>query len=200
MATLDPLEIAHHEAAHAVFHLKLGLRQGRATIKPDKSRGELGHAEMRRPKWINDQPATVRDKQRLRLQAENEILALLAGRIAQSKYKGRTILWGHESDYGAVADLALSFISYDPDIHHAFLVYCEKVARASVDAWWPEIQAVARALVGRMTLTRREIQSVIAAIPPENFKRHYEQQRKAWELKQAALRKKHPGTKPAAMR
>jgi hypothetical protein len=188
MAKADPLETAYHEAAHAVFHLKLGLRQGRVTIRPDESQGTLGHSEFRRPKWINDSPATTREEQRLRLNAENEILSLLAGRIAQSKYAGRRIRWGHEFDYQTVTDLAFSFISYDPDIQHAFLAYCEKQAQANVDHWWPEIQAVAHALTERTTLTRREIEDVIAAIPLEVLEQHYERRRQADDAAQAALK------------
>ena len=93
---IDPREVAHHEAAHTVFHLKLGMRQGRVTIRPDASRGTLGQAQLRRPKWINHPPTPAREEQRLRIQAENEILALYAGRIAQAKYAGRGIDWGHE--------------------------------------------------------------------------------------------------------
>src|SRR5262249_15608045 len=107
LAELDPLEIAHHEVAHAVFNFKLGLRQIRVTIKPGQ--GKLGHAEMRRPQWTNDQPATEREAQRLRLQAENEILSLYAGRIAQAKYAGGEIVWGYESDAKDAGNLATSF-------------------------------------------------------------------------------------------
>jgi hypothetical protein len=157
---MDLLEVAHHEAAHAVFQLKLGLRRGRVTIKPDL-KGSLGHAELRRPKWINDQPATLREEQRLRLHAENEILALYAGRIAQGKYAGRKITWGHEGDDHSIMDLATSCVSHHDEVRFAFLVYCQKHAALLVEAWWPEINAVAHALAERKSLTAREVRDVI---------------------------------------
>jgi hypothetical protein len=180
MATSKQLEeIAYHEAAHAVFFFKFGLRHGLATIKPDRATQTLGHVKIRRPKWMGIQPGTPLEEMRQRLRAEREILSLFAGRIAEARYAKRRINWGHEGDYHTIADFALSFISYDTDIHHAFLVYCEKVATAYVDAWWVYIQAVAEALVERRTLTNREFRKVIAAIPLEAFEQHRKQQKKA---------------------
>ena len=59
---LDPRGDGPQEAAHTVFHLKLGMRQGRVTIRPDSSRGNLGHAHLRRPQWINHPPTTTREE------------------------------------------------------------------------------------------------------------------------------------------
>jgi hypothetical protein len=144
---MDLLEIAHHEAAHAVFHLKLGIRQGRVTIKPDERRGTLGHAELRRPKWINEQPARPREELRLRILAESEILALYAGRISQGKYTGSEIDWGHESDDHQAMELASSFVSDDDEIRYAFLVYCQKqcgalLAGLDLNRWCHEFAAM----------------------------------------------------------
>lgn len=118
------LEIAHHEAAHAVFHLKLGLRCGRVTITPTPA--HLGHAGLKRPRWINDQPGTTGQELRLRVHAESEILALCEGRITEEKYAGSRIRWGYELDYAQIADLVSSFISHWADVQSAFPKYCEK--------------------------------------------------------------------------
>jgi hypothetical protein len=176
---IDPREVAHHEAAHTVFHLKLGMRQGRVTIRPDASRGTLGQAQLRRPKWINHPPTPAREEQRLRIQAENEILALYAGRIAQAKYAGRGIDWGHEGDDQYAMRLATHCVSEQDDVRYAFLVYCQKQAAQAVEAWWPEIQAVAQALFERKTLSARECRDVIAAIPDEVYEEYHTRRREA---------------------
>jgi hypothetical protein len=49
----------------------------------------------------------------------------------------------------------------------AFLDYCRKRAKRLVKEWWPEIQAVARALAERKTLTSDQVQEVIDSIPNE---------------------------------
>jgi hypothetical protein len=191
---LGLLETAHHEAAHAVFHLKLGLRCGGVTIRPTPDR--LGHAKLKRPRWINDQPCTTRQELRLRVQAESEILALYAGRIAEEKSARSRIRSGYESDYAQIADL-VGFISRGwADVESAFLEYCEKQAKLCVEQWWPEIQAVARALVERESLRPGAVMEVVAAIPLEVFEANIERLREDQEREQkrleAAYKKKHP--------
>jgi hypothetical protein len=193
---MDLLEVAHHEAAHAVFHLKLGLRQRRVTIKPNRRRGTLGQAEIRRPKWINEQPSTEQEQRRQRIQAESEILALYAGQIAQAKYTGNEINWGHDSDDGQIQDLAIGFVSKHDNVRYPFLVYCRMLSARLVEAWWPEIQAVARALLERTTLTVKETREVIASIPDDVRHEHRQRLSEAFEREQerglAEYWKQHP--------
>jgi ATP-dependent Zn protease len=161
---MDLLQIAHHEAGHAVAHLELGLRQGRVTIQPDPSRDSLGHTELRHPRWMLKEPMSRYEEQRRRLHAEHVIIAALAGRIAEQKYVGRRITWGHERDYHAARDLASTVISYHDKVLQTFLNYCEEQSKALVGARWPEIQAVAHVLVERKSLKAHEIREVIASV------------------------------------
>ena len=45
--------------------------------------------------------------------------------------------------------IATNCVSEQDDVRYAFLVYCQKQAAQAVEAWWPEIQAVAQAPVPR---------------------------------------------------
>ena len=192
-------EIAHHEAGHAVFHLKLGLGLGRVTIKP--SRGMHGHVAAKPAKWMNDPALTAAEEQRQRTRAENEILSLFAGHIAEAKYAGREICSGHERDYAEILDLATSFISNWDRVHGPFLLYCLEKSTLLVEQWWPEIQALAHALVELETLRAREAWEVIAAIPLEVFAAHQERMREMWDKEQerlmAAYEKKSRSLEPA---
>jgi hypothetical protein len=127
----------------------------------------------------------ARDRQRIH--AENEILALHAGVLAQAKFAGHEIDWRHGKDYRDAADLATSFVSDDDDVRHAFLVYCKKRSAAMVEAWWPEIQALAHALMEQKTLTPREVREVIAAIPAEVYREHRKARSEAFEREQERL-------------
>jgi ATP-dependent Zn protease len=160
---MNLLQIAHHEAGHAVAHLEFGLRQGRVTIQPDPSRDSLGHTELRHPRWMLKEPIGRYEEQRRRLHAENVIIAALAGRIAEQKYVGRKIIWGHERDYHAARDLAATVVSFHDKVLQAFLNYCEEQSKVLVTSRWPEIQAVAHSLVERKSLKAREIREVIAS-------------------------------------
>jgi len=192
----DLWEIAYHEAGHAVIHWVLGIPQRHATIKPDPNGRSLGHVEIRRPRWFRE-PRTPKEEERRRLYAENEILALLAGRIAQSRYAGKRISWGFENDYQQVRNL-VSVISYHNDVSFAFLKYCEKQTVRMVEANWPQIAEVAKQLMTHTTLDSSQIQHIIASIPPEVLMANSQQLTEKFHSEEEKLmeryKKLHPET------
>ena len=68
----------------------------------------------------------------------------------------------------------------------------KKQAKLCVEAWWPEIRAVAHALAERETLRPRRVLEIIAAIPPEaNRKRLYKQYEEEQKRALVTYREKH---------
>jgi ATP-dependent Zn protease len=168
IAAVDPLGTAYHEAGHAIIYVMNGLELEYVTIEPDSD--SLGHVQVRRPEWLHVGPTTESQRQLLWLEAENTILGLYAGGIAEAKYASRKIDWGHEEDAKKALELAISFIGDWEDVYNAFLDYCHKHARRLVELWWPEIQAVACSLAERKTLTGDQVHEAIDSIPMKKIR------------------------------
>jgi ATP-dependent Zn protease len=151
--------IAHHEAGHAVVAWRLGLKFRRVTIKSEGD--SLGHVlNVRGPKWLND--VGIISSVRLRLHAERYIVYGMAGQIAEEKFRGRRPKpWAHADDDRSAIVLAMRAIPGSQRTVNAFLHYCFESARDIVDSQWPQVTAVAAALLAQDTLTYEETLEVI---------------------------------------
>ena len=141
--------IAHHEAGHAVAAWRLGLKFRRVTIKSEGD--SLGHVlNVRGPKWLNDELGII------------WIVYDMAGQIAEEKFRGRRPhAWAHSDDDRSAIVLAMRAIPGSQRTVNAFLHYCFESARDIVDSQWPQVTAVAAALLAQDTLTYEETLEVI---------------------------------------
>ncbi len=147
--------IAHHEAGHAVVAWRLGLKFRRVTIKSEGD--SLGHVlNVKGPKWLNDEFGAILSI-RARLRAERHIVYGMAGQVAEEKFRGRRPdPRAHSDDDRSAIVLAMRAIPGSQRTVNAFLHYCFESARDIVDSQWPQVTAVAAALLAQGTLTYEE--------------------------------------------
>ena len=152
--------IAYHEAGHAVAAWRLGLKFRRVTIKSEDD--SLGHVlNVRGPKWLNDEIGVI-GSVRARLHAERYIVYGMAGQIAEEKFRGhRPHPWTHSDDDRSAIVLAMRAIPGSQRTVNAFLHYCFENARDIINSQWPQVTAVAAALLAQQTLTYEETLEVI---------------------------------------
>jgi hypothetical protein len=128
-----------------------------------KSEGDsLGHVlNVRGPKWLNDEIGVI-GSVRARLHAERYIVYGMAGQIAEEKFRGRRPHpWAHSDDDRSAIVLAMRAIPGSQRTVNAFLHYCFESARDIIDSQWPQVAAVAAALLAQNTLTYEEALEVI---------------------------------------
>jgi hypothetical protein len=149
---------AHHEAGHAVADLELGFRVSRVTIvAADDSLGRCeGGSKV--PSWL--EPDVTVDM-RTRSWIERRVMGILAGPIAEERFTGRPNHDGAAGDWRQAVTLA-DFVCGSADEVAAFLAWL-KIRTANFLAScerWPMVEAVARALLERGTLTGHGVKTV----------------------------------------
>ena len=88
-----------------------------------------------------------RDQGRLQLKVEAQITVALAGPIAQRRFLPRSVRgWHSEGDYQGAAELALR-LQGSGELATAYLKWMQVSTTALVEANWPHIDTVARALL-----------------------------------------------------
>lgn len=137
------LEVACHEAGHAVVSYHLGFYGGPVTIKPDPEMGADG-SHSGESEWADGS----RDEER--------IVVLYAGLAAQLRLNPEADRRGASSDYERAADL-LPFVTMSKGA-------LEERARNMVEEHWEEIQAVAEALLENETLADGEDDLIMSAV------------------------------------
>jgi hypothetical protein len=147
---------AYHEAGHAVvaFWKSIGARYATIKRKPDA----LGHVGLRCPKWFR---LDLELNGRMRLLAEGWIMMSCAGQIAEARFLGRRPRYGTYVDNGHTADMALTICGGYGEHTDAYLKYCFLAARFLVNFHWPEVEAVAAALMEHETLSGAQVWEVI---------------------------------------
>lgn len=150
--------VAYHEAGHAVMRLELSRRLSRVTIRP---RGDiLGHTKQRRSELDVDY-FDPRDW-RLTRWAQTEIMCALAGPEAERRLTGRRNNSGARSDDECVLDVALQAEGYGDERRNAYVTWLKLKVRDWVAAppVWAQIEALAKALLERDTLSGDEVRQV----------------------------------------
>ena len=80
----------------------------------------------------------------------------LAGRIAQHKFRPRSVRWyHHEADHAQVANM-IFYIAAPGEHANTYIRLLEIETRQMVDVRWPLIEALAHELVKRRTMSGRE--------------------------------------------
>lgn len=149
---------AHHQAGHAVAHLYLDLDFFSVTIEPNTD--DLAeHINHRCTRWPPKYAGFEFDcSAKTRERAERHIVALYAGPLAQARFQSRGT-WRRDAktDYLYIMVLFSRICDRDDVCQrlHAKLLWHR--AEALVSVCWPEIEAVAQALLKRRQLSYAEV-------------------------------------------
>ncbi len=159
------IDVAYHEAGHAVAAFFLGLSLGRhgVTIGASKETDNLGSAHV--PPRLAEQPdCAISGRTKLRL--EQLAVMLLAGDMAERKHNPHRRRGDHRDRENAT-DL-LGYISGLQAVLQARLNLAYAEAQELIDCRWEHVQAVAKALLEKKALTKSEVREIIcAAYPPK---------------------------------
>jgi hypothetical protein len=153
---------AYHEAGHVVVAvwLNIWLRRKAATIIPDSTEGFDG---MVWTQWSFRGRPDVEITDRMYVRLERHIVVSLAGEHAQRKYRPSSVRSRHgDSDRQDAVDILSHLVpnmsSNEFTLHYRLL---NERAKNLVEAHWPQIIAVANALLERKTLTEQEVREVM---------------------------------------
>ena len=144
---------AYHEAGHAVIGFLIGRPPLSTTIIPDGS-GAVGKTEFENgcPESFKSAFNQSRKKQR---RVEVMVVTQVAGCLAQSiKFPERPRDPGDDMDEHLARDLVMERSWQDIDI---YLANARAQASALLNEHWPWVEAVAKALIERKTLTGDEV-------------------------------------------
>lgn len=151
---------AYHEAGHAVVALAQGLRMERVTIKP--SEGSHGHARASLDELkgvlMNGEVAG----RRLRNQIEKHMRQRLAGSISQRRFRPLSYRSHHSRDDDEfVLDLS-AHLGLSPEEANVRIAQLGDETDRLIKAHWPEIIAVATALLERETLSAAQLRRIVS--------------------------------------
>ncbi len=150
---------AYHEAAHAVARHCLGIKIKKVTIVPhDDCLGSVSG-----PSATGKHQLDVDNSNQARLKAERDVMVSLAGGIAQRKFSPKNFRHDHCSqDLHQAMDI-LSYFAGSHDELNAYHSYLSKRTEnlLSKPMVWTMIQAVAKELLFRQTLTGAQVKEII---------------------------------------
>ena len=153
---------AIHEAAHAVAAVLVSQGIKRVTIVPHGN--SFGHVIPRKPpRKLYEAVESGTPTPAQRAMVEGYVVYILAGPEAARRYRGRSDHIGASDDRKAV-DAWMSPLEANDDVRAAWLRYLKLRAKVFVDRHWPEINAVADALIMRWTLSEDDVLEAIRAV------------------------------------
>lgn len=155
----SPLECtAYHEAGHFVAYMfsKKCPAVRRVSIVPNPRRGSLGHVLPFPTPTFN--PELEIDLNRI----ADEIVCYLAGGVAEKRFAGRANHLGARSDYSTASDLALR-ASGSGEAASAMLRWLRFGAEGLVRVRWWAVEALAKVLLDRETMTGKEARQLVYA-------------------------------------
>jgi ATP-dependent Zn protease len=174
----DRRHIAYHEAGHAVVAWALGIRFKHVSIIPsEKDVGRIVMHYSRR--WLSGSILPGDRKF-----SENHIAILFAGREAEEKFTGKDASDGFGGDWMAInwnVDMLIDLRDHDlgvqmrpprkknvdfllPKEYFPLLTEQSTKAERLVEKYWPEIVAVADALVDKECLDYRTVLNILKNI------------------------------------
>ena len=157
----NTVEVAHHEAGHAVAAFVLNLSIGRKGVRIIPDDDSLGAAYVLHQLRGNPE---FEMSPRMHVRLLDYAVMCLAGDAAQKKFNPRR-RFAAQGDRHCAVDL-LSYISSSNEILELQFKIAHLRARGLVDVRWKEIEAVASALIERKTLNREEVRKAFLSTMP----------------------------------
>ena len=161
---------AYHEAGHAVGRWVQRVPFRYVTIIPEPDDGSLGHVlGYGLPAWMDYEKTSS-----LRLALMNwifmrgmkQILRLLSGPAAETKYRGRHNRVGAGRDKRIAAEMAYALCGNNEKEAVNLLRFLNARAEALINIWWWAVNAVAKELLARDRLSHSEVTKAIQGTDP----------------------------------
>ncbi len=147
---------AYHEAGHAVLQWALGVGIKLVTIVPDYDAGTAEHATKKMS--FHEHTLEVVEE----AVHQRSAVILLAGRFAQEKFDAALGNEGCNSDYLEAGDHIEQLCYTEDDKENAaWWTVLEARCRALVEHYWPEITALADALLEKETMDRDSAEDIV---------------------------------------
>lgn len=153
---------AYHEAGHAVIAYHQRLKVYSATIRPDDDSSGRVRSQFPSLEGVHldydDIPPRIRDRM------ERNARMSLAGGIAQRQFNPRSLrhYHGHSDRHSAVN--LISYLTGSNKELVAWINLLRVQTEGLVKKHWPEIEAVANALIEYETLTGRQIRTILVGV------------------------------------
>jgi ATP-dependent Zn protease len=145
---------AYHEAGHAVARIRLGLPFRHITIIPDDEKENLGHV-CSGPLLVFFQPDC--DSREL---AEDHVIALLAGLLAEKRWTGVFNIFGAQGDMRQIMTLISYFATgEESQAYYAFLLDRAKMFVQN-EINLAGIRAIVEELLARERITDKEARRI----------------------------------------
>ena len=154
--SIDEEGTAYHEAGHAVVGAARGRPPISATIIPDGT-GAVGKTEF--PKdWLPEYKTHFGDLAKKRTYIDTRILTSVAGAIAQDlRFPDRIHDAADANDDRISREIFEDNAGWADDHRERYLERLQGIARDLLQANWPWVVAVARALMERKTINTADI-------------------------------------------
>ena len=150
---------AYHEAGHAVVAYLLGRRLKRVSIVPNSDAETLGHCQ--RVPHRNFHPDRIGTKFDGRM--VDEMVASIAGPMAEEKFSGRRHTQGAQKDYQMAEDL-VAYVTPSFEEGRDFYKWVRGRTKRMLDTRWPQVTAVAEALLEKQELAGDKVLKVIGEV------------------------------------
>lgn len=153
--------IAYHEAGHAVAVWAVHRPIHRVSIIPDEEQGSFGHTKWRGIVIASDTSWFAFTARQLG-QLQETIIVLLAGMIAEQKYRrAERINIAHSSSDAQEAIEIIQRVTGSTQEASKLLEWLWFRAVNVIDLHWPAVEAVAAHLLKRRKLGRRKVFDII---------------------------------------
>jgi ATP-dependent Zn protease len=149
---------AYHEAAHTALAVLYGAEVGEVTIVPNEE--AHGHLKGR---YLTKESVEYGDSMEDRDRVEKDAMIALAGELAERRVATHVDPSGAAHDYANVHEL-LSYMTRHEEEIQAYVAWLIVRTKNQLDRYWPEVDALATALLERRTLTGPEIVTIVRGV------------------------------------
>lgn len=154
----EPRLIAYHEAGHAVLAVILDLGPGKVSIESDGVNAGIAHDDGDNPRDEDSEVLYMSAPEAFKMR---HATTFYAGALAARRAKYFNWRDGADQDFAAAHGLA-DDITACPSSVDAIRKLCERRAEILVEYYWPEIEAVAAALLERSTIEADELRRIVS--------------------------------------
>lgn len=153
-------EVAYHEAGHCAVHIYHSLPFDKVTIiRGEGNLGSVQHPIITDPDSWDDWETDIDETHLL---IDKHVSALFGGPVAQERYSGSND--GSGSDHNSIIEYASKRCSSGDEVD-AYIAWIEICTRNLINMLWPQVKAIATALIESKELDAEAAKMVYRNVP-----------------------------------